>query len=199
MTSLYLERRSWLHTVPPLLKLLVLAASTTLLMAVNRPAVQFSALAAAVILTLSLRPLPPGMRRLLHSMILAAFLLAVLQACMGHPTLGLASAARLLAVSLLGMSVTATTSYTQFLDLFESLLSPLGGRGSRTRGWSLQLALTIRFTAHFHASWQRLADAYRVRTGRSGGWMLIAPLAIQMLLSAHRVSDALQVRLGALD
>jgi biotin transport system permease protein len=34
-----------------------------------------------------------------------------------------------------------------------------------------------------------------VRTGRPGGFRLLAPLTIQMLVSASRVADALQLRL----
>ena len=67
-------------------------------------------------------------------------------------------------------------------------------------GWterlSLQLGLMLRFTEHFFIQWGKLDDAYRLRTGRGGGWRLVAPLAVHMLQTARRVADALFVRLG---
>jgi len=57
------------------------------------------------------------------------------------------------------------------------------------------LALMIRFTEHFFVQWQKLDEAYRVRTGRAGGFRILAPLCIQMLQAAHRVADALEARL----
>ena len=61
---------------------------------------------------------------------------------------------------------------------------------------SLQLGLMLRFTEHFFIQWGKLDDAYRLRTGRGGGWRLVAPLAVHMLQTARRVADALFVRLG---
>jgi biotin transport system permease protein len=58
------------------------------------------------------------------------------------------------------------------------------------------VALMLRFTEHFFVQWKRLDDAHRVRSGRAGGWRLLAPLTIQMLSSARRVADALHVRIG---
>ena len=44
--------------------------------------------------------------------------------------------------------------------------------------------------------WKRLDAAYRLRTGKPGGFRLLAPLSIQMLQTAKRVGDALFARLG---
>ncbi len=60
---------------------------------------------------------------------------------------------------------------------------------------ALQLALMLRFTEHFFVMWRRLDEAHRLRTGKSGGFKILAPLSIQMLLAARRVADALQLRL----
>jgi biotin transport system permease protein len=60
---------------------------------------------------------------------------------------------------------------------------------------ALQLALMLRFTEHFFVLWRRLDDAHRLRTGKSGGFKILAPLTIQMLVAARRVADALQLRL----
>jgi biotin transport system permease protein len=59
---------------------------------------------------------------------------------------------------------------------------------------SLQVALMLRFTEHFFVLWRRLDDAHRLRTGKAGGFKILAPLTIQMLVAARRVADTLHVR-----
>jgi biotin transport system permease protein len=81
------------------------------------------------------------------------------------------------------------------LSVLEYLLSPLKAVGVRTDRIAQQLGLMLRFTEHFFVVWKRLDDAHRVRTGKAGGLRLLAPLTIQMLLSARRVADALEMRL----
>jgi biotin transport system permease protein len=56
--------------------------------------------------------------------------------------------------------------------------------------------MMLRFTEHFFVVWKRLDDAHRVRTGKGGSLRLLAPLTIQMLQSAQRVADTLELRLG---
>ena len=153
-----------------------------------------SALACASVF-LSLGRPAPGVRRLLASVLIGALLVAGFHALMGQPALGVASAARLLAMALLGVSLTLTTRYTELLDVIEWVLSPLKRLGVRTDRISLQIALMLRFIEHFFLLWRRLDDAHRVRTGRAGGWRLLAPLTIQMLVTARRVADTLHLRL----
>jgi biotin transport system permease protein len=43
--------------------------------------------------------------------------------------------------------------------------------------------------------WRRLDDAHRLRTGQAGGFKILAPLTIQMLIAARRVADTLHMRL----
>jgi biotin transport system permease protein len=115
---------------------------------------------------------------------------------MGQAALGLASAARLIAMALLGVSLTLTTRHTELLEVFEWVLAPMARLGVPVNRLSLLLALMMRFIEHFFLQWKRLDDAYRVRTGRTGGWRLLAPLTIQMLVTARRVADTLHARLG---
>jgi biotin transport system permease protein len=116
---------------------------------------------------------------------------------MGQPMVGVASGLRLLSASLLGVMLTLTTSTHALLAVMEAMLSPLKPLGVRVDRWALQLAMMLRFTEHFFVVWRRLDDAHRVRTGRPGSIRLLAPLTIQMLLSARRVADTLELRLGA--
>ena len=109
---------------------------------------------------------------------------------------GMVSALRLFSASVLGISLTLTTRSKELLSVFEHLLSPLGRIGIRTERLALQLAMMLRFTEHFFVVWKRLNDAHRIRTGKAGGLRILAPLTIQMLISARRVADTLELRLG---
>jgi len=69
--------------------------------------------------------------------------------------------------------------------------------GVAPRAVALAVAMTIRFVPLLFALWQALGDSYRARTGRAGGWRLLAPFCIQTLRLAHHVGEALAARGGA--
>ena len=108
----------------------------------------------------------------------------------------MASALRLFCASSLGVALTVTTRTGDVVAVLEWLLQPLRPLGVDPERLSLQLGLMLRFTEHFFIQWGKLDDAYRLRTGRGGGWRLGAPLAVHMLQTARRVAGALFVRLG---
>lgn len=196
MDSLYSERRTWLHGVPAALKLLVLAVAGTVLFLFDAPAILVGGAVLSLALFISLGRSALAARRLWLPLMVAAGLVAAFHALMGQAQLGALSALRLLAASLLGIMLTLSTRADELLNVFETLLSPLRRLGVRTDRFALQIALVLRFTEHFFVRWKRLDDAYRIRTGRPGGFRILAPLTIQMLLAARRVADALTVRLG---
>jgi len=187
---------TWLHRVPVALKLALLAVLGIALFAVQNPVVLMAVLGACALLFVSLGPATQPVRRLLVSVLVAALLVAGLHVLLHQAELGLVSLARLVSAALLGMAVTVSTSSSDMLNLVEGVLAPLQRFGVRPQRVALRVALMLRFTEHFFVQWQRLDDAYRVRTGRSGGLRLLAPLTILMLLAARRVADTLQVRLG---
>ena len=127
---------------------------------------------------------------------IAAGLIAGFHAWMGNYALATVSSLRLVCASLLGVALTVTTHPMRLLELLETLLAPLGKVGFPAQRFALQLALMLRFIEHFFVQWKRLDDAYRLRTGKSGSFRLLAPLTIQMLQTAKRVADALFARLG---
>ena len=195
MQFLYREDATWLHTIAASLKLLVLATLGTALFLTERAGILMPAAAGSAGLLLSLRPLGPGAHKLARSIALGALLVGAFHTVMGQPVVGLVSASRLLAMAFLGIALTLSTRHSELLEVFERLLAPLALLGVRVDRVNLLLALMMRFTEQFFAQWKRLDDAHRVRTGRPGGWRLIAPLTIQMLLAARRVGDTLQTRI----
>lgn len=196
MESFFSEHQTWLHRISASIKLLVFATMGTALFLLDSPTgLTVSALACCLLLASLGRAANPA-RKLLISILLAGLLVLAFHAYMGQPTVGMVSALRLFSASVLGISLTLTTHSKELLSVFEHLLSPLGRIGIRTERLALQLAMMLRFTEHFFVVWKRLNDAHRIRTGKSGGLRILAPLTIQMLISARRVADTLELRLG---
>jgi biotin transport system permease protein len=135
-------------------------------------------------------------RRLLRAVLIAAALVLVFHAVLQQPMVGVVSVLRMVAASLLSIALTLSTRSGELQDVLEWLLAPLQRFGARPDRFALQLGLMLRFIGHFFTVWTRLDEAYRLRTGKSGGLRLLAPLTIQMLQTARRVADTLDVRLG---
>ena len=197
MGSLYSPWRTWLHAWSAGLKLAVLALWGTAQFFVGSPGVLAVATTVCVLMFASLGRATSGAHKLLVSLLLACVLIMAFHSYMGQPQVGLVSTLRLVSASLLGVALTVTTLPSALLSVFETVLAPLQRLGVRTDRIALQIGLMLRFTEHFFVVWKRLDDAHRVRTGKAGGLRLLAPLTIQMLLSARRVADALDVRLDA--
>lgn len=196
MGSLYSEHITWLHHVGAAAKLLALTLLGITLVALRTPlALALLTLPCAVI-WVTLGDATRVARRLLVSVLLAAVLVAGFHAWMGTWETGVSSALRLASACLLGIAFTVTTRTSDIIDVLERVLRPLAALGLQPGRLSLQLALMLRFVEHFFVQWQKLDEAYRARTGRSGGLRLLAPLTVQMLVTMRRVGDALYVRLG---
>ncbi len=196
MRSLYSEHRTWLHRVPAGWKLWCLGVLGTALFVVDRPAVLAAAAVAIGVLYVSLGVAAAGGRKLVLSVVLVGGLVALFHGFMGQPWLGVVSALRLFSAVLLGTLLSLTTRQSDLLDVFERVLSPLARWGVRVDLLALQLALMLRFVEHLFVLWKRLDDAHRLRTGRPGGVRILSPLIVQTLISARRVADTLQVRIG---
>jgi biotin transport system permease protein len=194
--SLYSDQRTWLHVVPAWLKLLLIAVLGTAFFMVD--GLPWLAGGAAIVATafLSLGRATRPAWRLVISILIAGLLIAGFHALMGQTTVGLVSSLRLVSASLLGAMLTLTTRFDELLNVFETLLLPLEKLGVRTGRLALGLGLMLRFTEHFFVQWRRLDDAHRARTGKPGGFRLLAPLTIRMLVTSRRVGDALAARLG---
>jgi biotin transport system permease protein len=195
MGTLYSEIPSWMHRLPAGLKLLLLALSSMALLALSDLRIQALAFAAIALLYASLGAASRPTRRLVVVAVIASALVGGLHAATGQPWLGLTSGLRLVSTTMLGAMLTATTRFGDLLGVAEWLLSPLARLGLPVERLALQLGLMLRFAEQFFVQWQRLADAHRVRTGRPGGWRLLAPLTIHMLITARKVADALAIRL----
>lgn len=196
MGSLYSEHRTWLHGVPAGWKLALLVLLSTGLFWINDPLRQGGACALVVVLFLSLGKARGQGRVLLRGLLIATVLVLALHTALQQPMVGVVSSLRMVGATLLSIALTLTTRASELQDVLERLLKPLERLGVRTAHFALQLALMLRFIEHFFVVWKRLDESHRLRTGKAGGFRLLAPLTIQMLQTARRVADTLGVRLG---
>lgn len=196
MHSLYSERQTWLHDIPAGIKLVLLAVLCSGLFWLQQWPALLACGAVCALLLASLGRAALGAWRMVRTLALAGVLIVAVHAWLGQATVGVGSALRMLCSASLGAMLTLSTRHGDLLEVLESVLAPLGRWGVRPERIALQLGLMLRFTEHFFVQWKRLDDAHRARSGRPGSWRLLGPLTIQMLVSARRVADALQIRQG---
>lgn len=195
MHSFYSEQRTWLHPLSVGFKLLFLLSLGVGVYATHQWLPLSLASGACVLVYLSLGRVGLRARRLLVPLLIACVLVLGFHAYLQQMALGLVSALRMLSITLMGVAFTLTTQPAAMLHTLEWVLRPLDKLGFQSQRIALQLALMLRFIEHFFMVWQQLDDAHKVRTGKPGGWRLLAPLTLHMLQAAKRVADTLTLRL----
>jgi biotin transport system permease protein len=195
MKSLYSEQRTWLHDVPAYAKLLALAGLGTGLFLTHHVSWLTASALVCLGIFVSLGRVIAHTKPLLMGLCIAGVLIAAFHVFMQQPEVAAITVLRLVSTTLMGIALTLTTRHSDLLHVFECVLSPLNKVGIASDRLALQLALMLRFTEHFFMLWRRLDDAHRLRTGQAGGFKILAPLTIQMLMAARRVADTLHVRL----
>ena len=194
MGSLYSDHPTWLHGVPAGVKLVFLALLGTGVFFTQELSVLIGSAACCVLIFASLGKATARAKPLLVGLVFASVLIGVFHLYMQQPMVAAVSVLRLLSTTLMGIALTLTTRYTDLLGVLEWLLAPLRWIGVQPERLSLQVALMLRFTENFFIVWRRLDDAHRLRTGKAGGFKILAPLTIHMLIAARRVADTLHVR-----
>lgn len=195
MGSLYSDQPTWLHGIPAGVKLAFLALLGAGVFLTSQISVLLVSASVCVLIYASLGKATFRAKSLLIGVLIASVLISVFHLYMQQPMVGVISVLRLLSTTLMGIALTLTTRHTDLLTVLEWLLSPARYLRLHPERLSLQVALMLRFTEHFFMMWRRLDDAHRLRTGRAGGFKILAPLTIQMLIAARRVADALHMRL----
>ena len=195
MKSLYSDTPTWLHRVPPSIKLICLLLLSFTLFGVSRLDVLLVLSVWVLLIVGSLGTAVQRVKPVLIGLLVVSALLMAFHSVLGQPEIGGVTVLRLFSATLLGWVLTLTTRTFDLLALFEKLLTPLRWLRIEPERLSLRLALMLRFVEHFFAIWQKLDQAHRLRTGQAGGFKILAPLTIQMLMAARRVADALYVRL----
>jgi biotin transport system permease protein len=194
MGSLYSDQPTWLHGLPAGMKLAFLALLGTGVFFTQALSVLIGSAVFCMLIFASLGKATTRAKPLLMGLVFASVLIGMFHLYMQQPMVGAVSVLRLLSTTLMGIALTLTTRYTDLLGVLEWLLAPLRLIGVQPERLSLHVALMLRFTENFFIVWRRLDDAHRLRTGKAGGFKILAPLTIHMLIAARRVADTLHVR-----
>ncbi|MBS7552354.1 energy-coupling factor transporter transmembrane protein EcfT [Ancylobacter dichloromethanicus] len=197
MISLYLPQRTWLHAVPAGWKLLALALISLIAAPLDSLPFMAALMVAVLALYVSLGKAALAQIALLRPLWPLFLILLALHGWNGDILLGIVVLARILAMVLLANAVTMTTRMDAMMDAVEPLLGPLAWVGVAPRAVALAVALMIRLIPLLFALWEALNDSWRARTGKRGGWRLLAPFCIQTLRLSHHTAEALAARGGA--
>ncbi|WP_371345103.1 CbiQ family ECF transporter T component [Ancylobacter sp. IITR112] len=197
MISLYLPERTWLHAIPAGAKLLALALISLIAAPLDSLPWLAGLLLAVLALYASLGKPALAQIALLRPLWPLFLILLAFHWWNGDPRAGLVVLARILAMVLLANAVTMTTRMDAMMDAVEPLLRPLALVGVSPRAVALAVAMMIRFVPLLFALWEALNESWRARTGRRGGWRLLAPFCIQTLRLSHHTAEALAARGGA--
>lgn len=197
MISLYLPGRTWLHAVPAGWKLLALALVSLAVAPSDSLALMAGLVALVLALYVSLGRAAMAQIALLRPLWPLFLILLALHAWNGDPRGGVVVLLRILAMVLLANAVTMTTRMDAMMDAVEPLLAPLALVGVPPRRVALAVAMMIRFVPLLFALWEALNESWRARTGKRGGWRLLAPFCIQTLKMSQHTAEALAARGGA--
>ncbi len=203
MLSLYISQPTWLHRLPPSLKLMGLATASVALLPAQNLAVLIAVTLAACLGFVSLGQ--PGYRRLVGALktagLLAAFIgffqflvvvreVGSLQAVVTATT----SSLRLLSLVLLADLISVTTPLSKMLDVIRGLLRPLKPLGVKSDRLSLVVGMMMRSASLLRQRFQTTRDAYRARSGKSAGIGIVAPVVRQAVSTNLLLAEALQSR-----
>jgi biotin transport system permease protein len=194
MGSLYSDLPTWMHSVPAGVKLAFLALLGTGVFFTQELSALLGSAACCVLIFASLGKATVRAKPLLMGLVFASMLIGAFHIYLHQAMVGAVSVLRLFSTTLMGIALSLTTRYTDLLGVLEWLLAPLRVFGVQPERLSLQVALMLRFTENFFIVWRRLDDAHRLRTGKTGGFKILAPLTIHMLIAARRVADILHMR-----
>lgn len=194
MIAGYFSGTSLLHRMPAGLKLVGLAILSFLIVPVESPAVLAMALAAVVIVYAGFGR--RGLARILVWKSLAPLLVVVflLQLWAASPEVAVASVLRIAVMVLIADLVTLSTRLQDMMDALAVPLRPLARFGVDPERVSLAVALVLRFVPVLMDSWRGREEAWRARSPRRPGLVLVGAFFSGALATADQVAEALEAR-----
>lgn len=112
------------------------------------------------------------------------------------PREGMVIGLRMVTLVAMANLVTLTTRLDDLVAVVERLARPLARLGLPPRRLALAMALVIRFVPVMLWRSAQLAQAWRARSARRPGWLLILPAVLAALDNADHLADALRARGG---
>ena len=194
MIAGYLPGRSLLHRTPAGVKLIALALLSILILPLTDPVVLAMALAAVLIVYASFGR--RGLTRILEwrSLLPLLVIIFLLQIWAATPAVAVASVLRIAVMVLIADLVTLSTRLQDMMDALAVPMRPLARLGLDPARLSLAVALVLRFVPVLLASWRGREEAWRARSPRRPGLVLIGAFFSGALSTADQVAEALDAR-----
>ncbi len=194
MIAGYLAKETLLHRIPAKIKLIGLALIGVLFALVSPLWMSGGALIAILIVYLFCGKEAIQRLAAMRGLLLMLLFIGLVQAITIGWEAGLTSITRILAMVLLADLVTLSTTMQHIMAAIQPLLRPFRRWGVDPHRVSLAVALVLRFIPYLLANWRDRDEAYRARTGKSGGWRIIAPFIIETMNLADKVTETLNAR-----
>lgn len=194
MIAGYLSGSSLLHRLPAGVKLIALAVLSVFILPIGDPLVLAFVLAAVLLVYASFGR--RGVLRILEwrSIVPLLVLIFVLQVWAASLSVAVASVLRIAVMVLIADLVTLSTRLQDMMDAIAVPLKPLARFGVDPERLSLAVALVLRFVPVLLESWRGREEAWRARSPRRPGLVLIGAFFSGALSTADQVAEALDAR-----
>lgn len=190
----YLSGTSPLHRLPAGVKLIALAVLSILILPLTDPLLLALALAGIVMVYASFGR--AGLDRIARwrSLLPLLAIIAVLQVWAASVEVAAASVLRIAVMVLLADLVTLSTRLQDMMDALAVPLRPLERFGLDPQRLSLAVALVLRFVPVLLETWRGREEAWRARSPRRPGLVLVGAFFSGALRAADQVAEALDAR-----
>ena len=194
MLGLYIDRNSAIHALAPGVKMLVLALSALVLIAVNDWRV-LAAVLAAVLSLFAVAHLPARevAAQLRPVLFLGLFFFAI-HALLVSWQSGLVTVLRFTILVSLAVVITLTTRVSDMVDALEAALRPLRFIGVSPAKISLMISLAIRFVPLLVDLVREIRAAQQARGLERSIVAVAVPLIVKTLRMASVLTDAIEAR-----
>ncbi len=194
ITSLYMDRHSFLHQLSPMVKILAIIIATILLLIFKTwwmlGAIAFFVLSAYLLAKIS----PWEMLQQLRFAIPILFFFFIFQLIIHPWQEAVFVIIRLMLILLMGNFLTLTTTISHMMDSMEYHLRYLAHLGANPAKISLAFSLCLRFIPVIAIISTEVRQAQKARGLEKNMFALIIPVIIRTLKMADAVADAIEAR-----
>lgn len=194
MIAGYLSGTSLLHRIPAGMKLIALAVLSVLIVPMTDPALLAMVLAAVVTVYASFGR--RGLKRIAawRSLVPLLVVIFLLQVWAESLEAAVASVLRIAVMVLIADLVTLSTRLQDMMDALAVPLAPLARFGLDPQKVSLAVALVLRFVPVLLESWRGREEAWRARSPKRPGLVLVGAFFSGALATSGQVAEALEAR-----
>ncbi|MET0749034.1 MAG: energy-coupling factor transporter transmembrane protein EcfT [Rhizobium sp.] len=195
MQSLYVDANSWMHRLPPRLKLITLALLGTALFATDHLVVLLLAMLAGALLYATTGLAWRAAQLRLRPVMLTIVFVALFSLVFNPWHEAVATVLRLMTLTLFAATVTATTTIAAFIDEITWAATPLEKLGLvKAADIGLAVGLVVRFVPEIVNRYQAIREAHEARGLTIRVRTTLVPLIILTLRDADNIAAAIDAR-----